>query len=75
MKKPGSGRAFSCSGSLAHHFRVRVPFISAEWPGKVQKNMYYSPSFSLETSKVTESFSPEPISLVWAMTRLSSGFR
>ena len=52
-----------------------MPFISAEWPGKVQKNMYCSPYFSLETSKVTESFSPEPISLVWEMTRLSSGFR
>ena len=48
---------------------VIVPFISAEWPGKLQKNEYPSPS--LATGTVNEVLSPPPTTLLWATTRAS----
>ena len=47
-----------------------VPFISEEWPGKLQKNEY-GPAPSLETGIFTEVDSPPPTTLECEMTRLS----
>src|SRR5690606_34717527 len=52
------------------YLTVMVPFMSAEWPGKLQKNEF-GPAPSLATGKVTEVLSPPPTSFECAMTRLS----
>ena len=50
-----------------------VPFISAEWPGKLQKNDSGAPvADSLATGITTEVDSPPPTTLLWAMTRASA---
>ena len=74
MKKPGSGRAFHAAiarASLQGQGALHQRGVAREG---AEEHVLLA-FLQLETSKVTESFSPEPISLVWAMTRLSSGFR
>lgn len=52
--------------------RVIVPFIRAEWPGKLQKNEY-GPAPSFATGTLTDVLSPPPTTLLWAITRASPG--
>src|SRR5690606_35763629 len=53
------------------HCTWMLPFISARWPGKLQKNTYGPPSRIFATSKLTEADSPPPSIFVCAITRVS----
>ena len=59
-------------GFLRNYCTLMDPFISAECPGKLQKNSYGPLPWILLTGKLTEVVSPPPITVVWAITRASS---
>src|SRR5690606_26803868 len=80
-----TGYGFRCGGMAGcwivraplwrRHYgtRLMLPFMMAEWPGKLQKNEFGSaPSFF--GSKLIEVLSPAPITLEWAITRVSPAF-
>ncbi len=50
---------------------LNMPFMIAEWPGKLQKNVYASPFLSCEVGNLTVSVWPPPMTLVCAITRAS----
>jgi hypothetical protein len=65
-------RVLPAPGAGAQGTSVTVPFISAEWPGKLQKKEY-GPAPSFATGTLTDVLSPPPTTLLWATTRASPG--
>src|SRR6185312_3353586 len=72
-KTSASRRPFALQDESAYCTLI-VPCISAEWPGKLQKNTYGPPFLILLIGKLTDAVSPPPINLVCAMIRESSAF-